>query len=357
MRGNSERNTTMIFYVIPVLIWSSFCIWKALYSSRNFHFADYGFALPLIALSALRGEVGNDTPYYIANAQATIWWNGQRSNDVEIGYELIVRAVAICTNNPRLVVAVISLLAAILFFLMLYMWENGQHIVTLILVPFCYFFFTMNTLRVGIAFPLAAIAILQLEKKRYPQFYVLAFAAICVQMTAALLLPMLWMARGGARASLKGALWGMTGGAAILYLAYYLFADRIAFKVFSYSLEASPDSVAGIGHLLMAFVCSIVAIWFCEGRLRYLGLIFLVIQVALFEIAQSFPIAGRAIEMGLFAQFLALSYSAKRPISRRQIAVVCLLCGLTFTTMVRNIAITAGEESSFIPYHFIWESR
>jgi hypothetical protein len=60
----------MIFYVTPCLIWLCSCIRKALYSPGNFSFLDYVFALPQIALSVLRGDVGTDTPNYIARAEA-----------------------------------------------------------------------------------------------------------------------------------------------------------------------------------------------------------------------------------------------------------------------------------------------
>jgi hypothetical protein len=347
----------MIYYIVPTLIWTIFCTWKALHEHKELKLLDYVFALPLILLAVLRGEVGGDTPTYIANAQGIIWWNGQRTIDVEFGYVLLVRLVAIFTSDPRLVVAVISLLAAILFFLMLYMWENGQCIISLILIPLCFFYFTMNVLRVGIAFPLAAIAILQLEKKRFTQFYILALASICIQMTAAILLPMLLLARLGAKVSLKGVLYGLITGALILYLGYYIFGDRIAYKFLVYSIGSSLESNRSTGPLIISFVCSIIAIWFCEKRHRYLGLIFLVIQVAFFGIAQLSIGGDRLLTMELFAQLLALSYCAKRPINRGQLAIVLFICCLAFSVMARNFIIGASEPSGFIPYHFVWESR
>jgi hypothetical protein len=174
----------VIYYIIPYLIWLIFCIWKALHFRQELRPLDYLFALPIILLPVLRGgDVGPDTRNYIDFAQSIIWWNGQRTFGMEFGYVLLIRFVAMFTSDPRLVVALISLLAAILVFFMLYRWENGQCIISLIIIPLSFFAFTINILRVGIAFPLAAIAILQLEKKRYAQFYILAIAAISIQMT------------------------------------------------------------------------------------------------------------------------------------------------------------------------------
>ena len=347
----------MIYYIIPYLIWLIFCTWKALHAHKELKLLDYVFALPLILLVVLRGDVGVDTPGYIANAQGIIWWNGQRTIDVEFGYVLLVRLVAMFTSDPRLVVVVISLLAAILFFLMLYMWENGQCIVSLILIPFCFFYYTMNALRVGVAFPLAAIAILQLEKKRFTQFYILALSSICIQMTAAILLPMLLLARLGAKVSRKGVLYGLITGTPILFLGYYIFGDRIGYKFLMYSTDLSLESNRSTGPLIISFVCSIIAIWFCEKRHRYLGLIFLFIQIVFFGIAQLSIGGNRLQSMELFAQLLALSYYAKRPLNRGRLAVVILLCCLAFSYMARNFLQIAGDPSSFIPYHFVWESR
>ena len=353
-----ERNISVIYYIIPYLIWLIFCIWKASHFRQELHPLDYLFALPLILIPVLRAEdVGLDTGNYIDYAQSIIWWNGQRTIDMEFGYVLLMRFVAVFTSDPRLVVALISLLAAILFFFMLYMWENGQCIVSLILIPLCFFSYTINILRVGIAFPLAAIAILQLEKKRYAPFYILAIASISIQMTAAILLPMLWLARGGAKVSLKWALYGLIPGALILYLGYYIFGDLIAYKLLGYFIAPSPENITGSGYLLFSFLCSIIAIWFSEKGHRYLGLIFLVIQAAFFGFAQLTLVAHRLQDIALFAQLLALSYCAKRPINRGHLAVVLLLCCLAFSLVARNFSGIGGVPSGFIPYHFFWESQ
>jgi hypothetical protein len=326
-------------------------------ADKEIRFLDYVFALPLIFLAVLRGDVGTDTTSYIANAQDIIWWNGQRTFDVEVGYVLLVRLIAMFTSNPRVVVAVISLLAAILFFTMLHMWEHGQCIVSLVLIPFCYFSFTMNVLRIGIAFPLAVISVLQLEKRRFVQFYILALLSISIQMTAVVLLPMLLLARPGVKVSLKGKVCGMLVGAFILYLGYYIFGEMIVYKALSYSIPPSLESNSGMGPLLSSFACSLVAIWFTEKRHRYLGLIFFLIQVGFYRIT-AFSYAGLRLQtMALFAQLLALSYYATRPIKRGQLAIIFMLCCLALFAIARNLVATAGEPSAFIPYHFAWESR
>lgn len=350
----------MIYYVATYLIWLIFCIWKASHSRQEIRPLEYLFALPLILLPVLRrGDVGLDTGNYIDIAQSVIWWNGQRTIDMEVGYVLLMRFVAIFTSDPRLAVALISLLSAILFFFMLYMWENGQCIISLIIIPLSFFAFTMNIMRVGIAFPLAAIAILQLEKKRYAQFYILAVASISIQMTAAILLPMLWLARGGAKMSLKSALYGLITGVMVLCLGYYILRDLIAYKLLEFLVNSGsrPENVTGIGYLLFSFICSIIAIWISEERLRYLGLIFLVIQVAFVGFAQLTLLGHRLQDMAIFAQLLALSYCAKRPINRDRLATVLLLCCLAFLLVARNLSGVGGESSGFIPYHFAWESQ
>jgi hypothetical protein len=348
----------MIFYIIPFLIWATLCIWKALHAHKELKLLDYVFALPLILLAVLRGEVGTDTVNYIANAQYIIWWKEQGQTTFEFGYIFLVRLLAILTSDPRVVVALISLLAAIAFFAMLYMWENGQCIVSLVFIPVCFYTFTMNGLRIGIAFPLAAIAVLQLGKKHFIQFYILAFAAISIQMTAAILLPMLLLAREQLKVTWKGVLYGLFIGAAILYPAYYLLGDQIAIKLLLYSVGGgTPSSSSGLAPLITSAVYSVIALWFSEKRYLYVGFIFLVIQAAFFVITQ-FSYAGLRFQgMALFAQLLALSYGAKRPIKRSQLAIVLLLCCLAFSEVVRNFTTGAGEVSAFIPYHFVWESR
>jgi hypothetical protein len=344
----------MLYYIIPSLLWLLFCIWKA-WHCPQLHLSDYIFTLPLVLLVVLRGDVGADTPVYIAHAQGIIWWNEDRTIGVEFGYTLLVRFVAMFTTDPHVVVAVMSLLDAVLFFLALYMWENGQCIVSLVLIPLCYFYYTMDILRVGIAFPLAAIAVLRLEKQRYAQFYVLALVSICIQMTAVILLPMLVLARRGAELPLKKAAYVMVAGALILCSVFYFFADMIAARFVMYAIDPTLDSNRSTGPLIISVICSIVAIWFCERRYRYLGIIFLAIEVTFFKIAQLSIGGNRLQSMALFAQFLALSYCAKRPLNRGQLTVVVLLFCLASSYVARNFLEIVGDPASFIPYHFAWD--
>ena len=346
----------MIYYILPFLVWLAFCTWKELYTTTRLRFPHYVFALPLILLAILRGEVGPDTTTYIQNAQDIVWWGGQASAN-EVGYELLVRGLAIFTGDPRLVVGLISLIAAVLFFVMLHIWADGRYILSLVLIPVCYFDFTMNGLRMGIAFPLAVIAILQLENKRPVLFYALAIASISVQMTAALLLLMLLLARWGVKLSFKGAIYGLLVGASVLYPAYCFFGDRIVYKLLSYSVMSSPTSLSGAGPLLISFCASALALWISEKRHRYLGFTFLCIQLACFRLS-SFSYAGlRFQEMALFAQLLALSYWTIWPLKKKQFAAIALLCCLAFSWTARNFIASSGEPSAFIPYRFVWESQ
>jgi uncharacterized membrane-anchored protein YitT (DUF2179 family) len=317
----------------------------------------YVFALPLILLAGLRGEVGTDTAGYVQDAQSLIWWGSQAFSGFEYGYVLLVRFFALVSDDPRVVVALISLLAAVLFFVMLHMWEGGRCILSLVLIPVCYFDFTMNGLRMGIAFPLAVIATLQLEKKRFILFYLLAAAAISIQMTAALLLLMLFLARWGVKLSAKTVAYGLLIGATVLCPAYYLLGNQIGYKLLSYSIMYSPTSFSGAGPLAMSFCACLLGIWISQKSHRYLGVTFAVIQLAFFGLS-SFSYAGlRFQEMALFAQLLALSHWIVRPLRKRQLAAIALLCCVACGWTARNFIMTSGEVSSFIPYHFVWESQ
>lgn len=345
----------MIYYIPASLVWFGLCAWKTANTTGKLRLRHYVFALPLILLVTLRGEVGTDTATYVQNAQDILWW-GDRASSNEAGYELLVRGLSFFTSDPRVLVGLISLLAAVLFFAMLHLWEREQCILSLVLVPFCYFDFTMNGLRMGIAFPLAVIAILQFEKKRIGMFYLLAILSISVQMTAALLLLMLFLARFGIRLSSRGAAYVLVFGAFVLYPAYYFFGDRIAYKLLSYSVMSSPTSFSGTGPLILSLCACVLAVWMSQSQ-RYVGVIFLLIQLAFFRLS-SFTYAGlRFQEMALFAQLLALSCRMLWPLQKRQLAAVALLGCLAFSWTARNFMATSGEPSAFLPYTFAWENR
>lgn len=344
----------MIYYILPSLVWLAFCVWKTLYTTTPVRFSQYFFALPLICLTVLRGEVGTDTATYIQNAQNIIWW-GDRASANEIGYELLVRACALLTSDPRVVIALLSLLAAILFFVMVHNWDEGRCVLSLLIIPVWFFDFTMNGLRMGIAFPLAVIAVLQLKKKRVVLFYLLAVASIGIQMTASLLLLMLLIAHRGIKLSGRGIVYGVLIGASTLYPAYYYFGDRILIKLLDYSVMSSPTSLSGVGPLTISACACLLAVWICEKRHRYLGFAFLLMQLAFFEIS-SFTYAGlRFQEMALFAQLLALSYWMIWPITKRRFAAIALLCCLTSVWSARNFIASSGDLSAYLPYRFVWE--
>ena len=61
--------------------------------------------------------------------------------------------------------------------------------------------------------------------------------------------------------------------------------------------------------------------------------------------------------MALFAQILALSFWAKRPIRGMQLVVVLLLCGLALSGTIRNFAESDSEPYAFTPYQFLWGTR
>jgi hypothetical protein len=345
----------MIYYILPFLVWLIFCIWRTLRTARRLRLIHYVFTLPLIVLSVLRGDVGTDTATYIGSAQYIIWWGPQRPVDLEPGYVILVRLLACFTGDPRIVVNIISLLAAILFFVMLYVWEDGHCLVSLMLIPVFYFDFTMNGLRMGLAFPLAVIAILFLERKRFALFYILAIVAISIQMTVVLLLPMLILATRGVKLSLRGALYTILIGLTMFYPTFYFFKTRIIEKMAAYALFSSPTSLSGLGPLILSCFAALFAIWISEKRHRYLGLAFLLIQVAFYGVT-TFTYAGiRFQQMALFAQLLSLSYWAIRPITKKQLAIIVLFCCVAMGWKTRNFIVTSGEPSAFLPYHFMWE--
>ena len=84
----------------------------------------------------------------------------------------------------------------------------------------------MNILRVGIAFPLAVISILQLEKRRFSYFYILVLLSISIQITVALLLLMLSLARPRTKISLKWKLYSVFIGASIMYFMAITFTGK-----------------------------------------------------------------------------------------------------------------------------------
>ena len=92
-----------------------------------------------------------------------------------------------------------------------------------------------------------------------------------------------------------------------------------------------------MGPLVLSFVCSIIAIWFSEKRHRYLGFMFLLIQVSFYANHSYFPMPDFRLQaMALFAQVLALFLLCKAANQRRSARHVILLCCLALSATARN---------------------
>lgn len=175
-------------------------------------------------------------------------------------------------------------------------------------------------------------------------------------MTASLLLLMLLIAHHGIKLSGRGIVYGALIGLSTLYPAYYYFGDRILFKLLDYSFMSSPSSLSGVGPLTISAIAGLFAIRICDKRHRFLGFVFLLMQLALFFGISSFTYAGlRFQEMALFAQLLAVSYWMIWPITARRFGAVALLCCLVSIWSARNFEASSGDPSAYIPYHFVWE--
>ena len=88
----------MTYYVVCLLSWFLFFTWKASCSCTRLGLLHYVWAVPLILLTSLRGEVGPDTSVYLNNAQDLLWW-GDRAASNEAGYEVIVRGFGLLTHD------------------------------------------------------------------------------------------------------------------------------------------------------------------------------------------------------------------------------------------------------------------
>ncbi|MGC9193716.1 MAG: EpsG family protein [Thermoplasmata archaeon] len=347
----------MIYYIFPYLTWVIFCIWRILRTNRKLRLVHYAFALPLIMLVVLRGDVGTDTTTYVGYAQTVIWWGNQRPVYFEPGYAFLMRVLSILTSDPHVIINIISLLAAILFFKMLHLWEDGHCALSMILVPIYFYNFTMNGLRMGIAFPLAAIAVLLLEKMRFAAFIFFAIIAVSIHFSSVLLIPLLYFSVHDIKISYKGFIYGIFISVSVVYMFLYFYKDKIIIGAIRYASTPSPSGLSGGATLINSIIVLLLFLWVSDKDHHYLGYIFLLIQITFYGITQ-FTYAGiRFQQLVLFAQLLSLSYWMLQPIRKKQLFAIVLISTMAFVFTLRGFITEAGNQSAFIPYKFIWENQ
>lgn len=355
----------MAYYFFPPLIWHLYCVFlrpkltgydQALISSL--------LLFPLFAVPVLRGLVGTDTASYISSITSIL--DGSNIEDVfEPGFYLLIAVFSKLSSNPDLIVATISGLASLLLFTASKKWGGSAAFFSSLIVPIYFFDFTMNALRVGLAFPLMVFSAYFWEEDKKFRSILFLLAGAALQLTSIAILPLLLI-----RYFLKTSFTKKMIAASIFSVLIALFipyvTERAASKFELYSEYASPTSLSDIVPLLLALIFLIISHLpkkngeYSSDEIVKTNTILTLLQIA-FYIVTTFSYAGIRFQMlTLFVQMLFWQryWLHMRFPTSLKITILSSLFLLTSLWRLRGYHIESiypTTLSPFLPYRFFWQ--
>jgi hypothetical protein len=347
----------LLFYLFPLAAILVSRRWKTGEVSPTFIF----LGLPLFILVAMRGDVGTDTASYIEQFAIRLQGGELLYGSFEPGFEFLATVLLAVLNDARLAVNVISAVNVVLALAVLMRWGGDWRFCAAAVIPAFIFDFTMNGLRIGLAFPLVVYAVILFEKKNMVGFFIVLAIASSIQITAMPLAALLLIDKISILLKPKAVIVFMVSAIVLLYGAGDYLIERVLSKADFYELLQKPDASSGTAPLFFSgllFVFSIIRRYRPDSRETvFYSLVFSGLQFAAYQVSQV-TYAGLRIQLlVLFAQMLFVQRNIF-PMFKNRIINNLLVFGLfamfTFWKLRSFVVEDAGGPSPFLPYHFFW---
>lgn len=351
----------MIYYIAPylyTLFFSLLLYFSNLKSIKVWYI--FVLLIPAVLVFFLRGNVGTDTYYYLALLDDYMHY-GESVARYEPGFEFLGKTLIYLGLSPRIGLATIGLMTTLLLCKSFAASKRQMLVMTLLVFPLYFFDFTMNGIRYGLSFSLAAIAVDKLYLKKYRSATIWAVIAISIQYSAALvILPFV-----GALVK-KRYIFIFISFLILSYLAspalFNLFTDRISGKTDAYSEIFSPSLLSGLAPLLITFILYITFLCFNKNNFssKLIHVIFL-LEIFSFIIAK-FTYAGLRFQgVFMFCMILYLKHNIdviNVSYIRKLVYILILLSIVSLMLFLKNIYVTVdGDMSPYLPYKFFWEEQ
>jgi hypothetical protein len=326
--------------------------------------------LPLIMLASLRGIVGTDTASYLTQFEVRLTESAPVYGLFEPGFEILVSLLLAITDSTMATVNLISFFNAMLFLIMLRYWGYGAFASACVMLPAFFFDFTMNGLRIGMAFPLSVLAVVCFEDRKPSLAILLLIAAISIHYTAAIVFFCLIAPRFLSIISLLKFASSLRVLALFITLALLTYfsldtiLERIIDKATFYELQVKPNEGSGSVSVVFSVILLLLAIKSAHLKQQWSiaihSLTLFSLQIFAFQLTQLTYAGIRFQLLFLFCQMLIFQkYSV--PFFRRSIInSLCLLMIFAFLTSWKInsfIRENSDIESRFLPYSTFWMNQ
>jgi hypothetical protein len=224
----------MIYYSAAFLFYYA-CVVSAFQDVRKHENKIFIFGmLPLVLLVVLRGDVGTDTASYlqiISGIQDTGEAVSGHARTPISGwgeFTAIIKGLFYFTTNPRVIVAVLALFTTGILIYASLISEKAKWVFAVCVVPIFYLDMTMNGLRYGLAFAIAAYAIYQSYRGHWIVSGLLQAVAVFMHSTTLALFVITWLL---ASTSKQKKYLLITGLLVCVVFSFQTYLSKLAFEV------------------------------------------------------------------------------------------------------------------------------
>jgi hypothetical protein len=356
----AEQSGVMLYYIVPWLIWLSYCLYWNFRRERPSSIQSLIAFLPLVVVACVRGNVGTDTYTYLTEVDLKLQDLDRPLGEFEPGFELVIGLLGDIFRNARAVVLALAFINAALFYVSLKKWGGCRLVGAALLVPAFFFDYAMNGLRMGMAVPLCVLAYVALENRRPGYGLALAAAAVSVQMTSLVLLGLLMAYKVPFRLSVRRVALVVVTLVGFGVLFSSVFSERVLAKVALYELSSAPSAVSGLAPLLFSAILALPFLDNVKSRAFRASVLLFVLQLGFFMLS-SLTYAGLRFQLlCLFAQALVVQRELVPKRFVRSTRVACCIVFFVFCLSweVRNFGNEQGiGESPYLPYEFFWQAN
>jgi hypothetical protein len=341
----------LIPYVLLIVLTSAYSKIYEIKVPNKMHF--FLMLLPAILVVVLRGDVGTDTLNYLQHFEQ-LHESGISTQIFEPGFEILTRFMVYCGLSPRACVALIGFLTILLFIASFSKTKETILLFALIVFPSYFYDMTMNGIRYGLSFAIAALAIKYLYEKKTSRFVIISLLAISIQYSSLLIIFVYSISK--LKIKYIAVIVVMLLATYPLYsgMLEYLFLKQEAYKE-----SVTPSLLSGIGPMAM-FLCLYVLYLVSVEKQKASTLVHIIFMFELFSFYM-----GRTSYAGLRLQslfvfalvlFIVYEYDAikyKDLYKKALLFLGILSFGLWLKNYVGDVEVT---DAPFIPYKFFWSA-
>lgn len=341
----------MLFYIIPYFLLSLFSLMILKVKIKSLGFLLFISLLPAYLLVVLRGNVGTDIELYLTYF-TYIHQDGVSPFKFEPGFTLLSKLISFFTLNERLSINIISTITTFLLVINFSKKKFDVIIFSFLIFPFFYYDMTMNGLRYGLSFSLAAISIRYLFDEKNIKSLIWGLLSISIQYSSIIIfLPFLL-----SYLNKKQLLYLI--GVTILIGSSLFSAEYFRNKVLAYSQLYSPSILSGISTLIPSVFLLFTVSYYNQKVLKTKVFYYLFFMVIFAYFFTFISYAGLRIQTTvMFLVILYFKVIFDDLVKKQSLYFIIFILGIFgMIFRLRNFNTFNPEVSTpFIPYHFFWQ--